>query len=62
MEVEKGPRPRLPGTSMCPSTQLKKADDYKKTHGFGRQNKKMKKANFEDVDDVLHVDEGGPCR
>ena len=38
------------------STWLKKADAYKKvyeTKGFGPQNKRMKKTNFEDVDDAL---------
>ena len=38
------------------STWLKKADDYKKayeTQGFGLYNKRMKKANFEDVDDAV---------
>ena len=38
------------------STWLKKAADYKKaykTQGVGPQNKRMKKANFEDMDDAL---------
>ena len=40
------------------STWVKKADDYKnayETQGFGSQNKRMKKADFEDVDDALQA-------
>ena len=64
LEVEKGLMNKtqiakdldVPLTTL--STWLKKADDYKKayeTPGFGPQNKRMMKADFEDVDDALQA-------